>query len=299
MVMRIVLKLLKKIFSFTVKITLFFVGRELLRKKRMEARVRQLARQEAQQRMNEFLSIASHDLKTPLTSIKGNIQLMVRRLKYNVGLQAAGNVPSEELLQTLVEARELLERTDSQLTRLTRVVNTLLESARSTASTMDLLLEVGELDAALREVIRERRHIPEERTIHLYVPEDKTVLVLADMGRIKQVIVHYLSNAHKFSPLEHPIEVRLQENGRTASVFVRDKGLGLPAEEYERVWEQFYRVPGIEVHNGTEVGLGLGLHISRKIIEHHRGQVGVYSTPGEGSTFWFTLPLARKDMQVL
>ena len=297
--MKIALKLLKKLFSFVLKVTIFFVGRELLRKKRMEAQVRQLARQEAQQRMNEFLSIASHDLKTPLTSIKGTIQLMVRRLKYKTGAQVAGNVPAEELMQTLVEARDLLERTDSQLTRLTRVVNTLLESARSTANTMDLLLEVGELDVALREAIQERRHIPEERTIHLQVPDDKAVLVLADMSRVKQVMVHYLSNAHKFSPLEHPIEVRLQENGRTASVFVRDKGPGVPVEEYEHIWEQFYRVPNIEIHNGTQVGLGLGLHISRKIIEHHRGQVGVYSTPGDGSTFWFTLPIASKDMSVM
>lgn len=294
--MNIALKITKKLFSFSFKLAVLLVGKELLRQKRMEARVRKLARQEAQAHMNEFLSIASHDLKTPLTSIKGNIQLMVRRLKYNVGLGTMGNMQSEELVQMLVETRELLERTDSQLTRLTRVVNTLLESARSTVSTMDLLLEVGELDIALREVIQERRHIPETRTIHLHIPEDKTVLVLADMSRIKQVIVHYLSNAHKYSHIKHPIEVRLQENGRTASVFVRDKGPGVPVEEYDRIWDQFYRIPGIEVHNGTEVGLGLGLHISRRIIEQHRGQVGVYSTPGDGSTFWFTLPLARKEM---
>lgn len=297
--MKILPKMIKKMVSFFLKIAILLVGRELLRRKRMEAQVRHLARQEAQSRMNEFLSIASHDLKTPLTSIKGNIQLMTRRLRYNIGLGATGSVQSEELVQTLVEARDLLERTDSQLTRLTRIVNTLLESARSTACMVDLLLEVGELDEVLRETIQERKHIPEARTIHLSVPEGKSVLVLADMSRIKQVIVHYLSNAHKYSPLEQPIEVRLQENGRTASVFVRDKGPGVPVEEYEHIWDQFYRVPGIAVRNGTEVGLGLGLHISRKIIEQHRGQVGVYSTPDDGSTFWFTLPLAKREMQLL
>jgi signal transduction histidine kinase len=72
---------------------------------------------------------------------------------------------------------------------------------------------------------------------------------------------------------------------------VRDHGPGLAPEEQERIWERFYRVEGIEVQSGTGVGLGLGLHISRIIIELHHGQVGVQSVPGQGSTFWFTLPL--------
>lgn len=273
----------------------------MLRRRRAEARARQQAQREAQQRMNEFLSLASHDLKTPLTSVKGNIQLMVRRLKRLMGTnnQNIAHSSAEELVQTLVDARELLERTDQQLTRLTRLVNTLLESARSTTSTHTMLLEACELEALLQEVLREKQHIPETRTVLMTLADAKTTVVMADSYRIKQVIHHYLSNAHKFSALEVPIEVHLQEDGHVAYVSVRDKGPGIPKTEHTRIWEQFYRVPGIKVYNGTEVGLGLGLHICRTIIEQHRGKVGLYSTPGSGSTFWFSLPLLQKDVQGL
>lgn len=80
-----------------------------------------------------------------------------------------------------------------------------------------------------------------------------------------------------------------------AQVSVRDKGPGLPLAERERVWERFYRVPGVEVQSGSGVGLGVGLHLCQTLIECHDGQVGVQSRPGEGSTFWFTLPLAEQD----
>lgn len=288
------LKMLKKGFSFILKIMLVLIGREILQRQQAEAKTRLLAQLEAQQRMNEFLSIASHDLKTPLTSIKGNIQLMVRRMKKSLN----DTNGSKEMAQILLEARELLERTDQQLTRLTRIINTLLESARSKTNTLDLLLELCELDGLLHEVVQEQRHIPQTRVLNLNIPSGDPVLVMADTQRIKQVVHHYLSNAHKYSKIEHPIEIRLQSEGRAARVFVSDKGLGIPTHEQARIWEQFYRVPDIEVQNGTEIGLGLGLHICRKIIEQHRGQVGVYSTQGGGATFWFTLPLASQDLQM-
>jgi len=84
--------------------------------------------------------------------------------------------------------------------------------------------------------------------------------------------------------------VRVEEN--QARVSVRDEGPGLSLEEQERIWDQFHRVPGVEVQSGSSVGLGLGLHICRTIIERHHGRVGVQSAPGKGATFWFVLPLA-------
>jgi signal transduction histidine kinase len=172
-------------------------------------------------------------------------------------------------------------------------VNTFLECARIRANTMDLLLEVCELDTLIREVVQDRRAIPAPRMLLLEVPE-KTIFVMADTHRIKQVVSHYLSNAHKYSELSRPIKIALCEEGQVVRVLVSDEGPGIPRKEQKRIWERFYRVSCIQVRNGTEVGLGLGLHVSKMVIEQLHGQVGVQSTPSVGSVFWFTLPLVRE-----
>jgi signal transduction histidine kinase len=109
-------------------------------------------------------------------------------------------------------------------------------------------------------------------------------------------VANYLTNALKYSPPDRPVEVRVAAHGGRARVIVCDRGLGIPAAERARVWEVFHRAPGVAVQGGTKGGtkgsLGLGLHISKAIITEHGGRVGVKSTLGEGSTFWFTLPLA-------
>jgi len=87
----------------------------------------------------------------------------------------------------------------------------------------------------------------------------------------------------------------LQVEGNRARLSVHDVGPGIPLKEQNKIWERYYRVPTIDVQNGSEIGLGLGLHISRTIIEQHHGHIGVQSTPGSGSTFWFTLPLSAQD----
>ena len=277
-----------------IKVILFIIVRDIVAQKETEIRAQEMAKREAQRRMNEFLSIASHELKTPLTSIKGNIQLMGRKLKPKLDTSTThSSNDSSDTNHLLSEARELLERTDKQITQLSRLVNTLLESSRITANTIDLLLEVCELDTLVREVVQDVRYIPKPRTIHIEIPLDESVLVMADANRIKQVVIHLLSNAHKYSPLEERIEVLLQTEGEMVRVSVHDAGPGIPAHEQDKIWERYYRVPTTEVLNGSEIGLGLGLHISRTIIEQHHGHIGVLSRLGSGSTFWFTLPLSN------
>ncbi len=290
------LRFLLRIFSIAMKMIALLISREVLRYKQAEARTKDLAQREAQRRMNEFVSIASHELKTPLTSIKGNIQLMGRRLKTGIDPNTAA---SNETRRLLAEAHELLKHTDQQLSRLTHLVNSLLETSRIGANTMELLFEICELDKILHEVIQDTRYVPETRTVHIKVPENKSVIVMADANRIKQVIIHYLSNAHKYSAIDHPIIIYLHEEGQMAHISVQDEGPGIPASEQRHIWERFYRVPGIEVLNSSEVGLGLGLHISQTIVEQHHGRVGVQSIPGRGATFWFTLPLLRESLQRL
>lgn len=295
------------------KAVLFIIAREIRLRKQAEAQTDELAQREAQRRMNEFLNIASHELKTPLTSIKGNLQLMGRRLKSGIEeqtLSSMSHIESNEINTSsaamavshnvqdtnhlLVETRELLERTDKQVSHLTRLVNALLESSRLANNEMKLRLEPCEMNRLLSEVVQDVHYIHTKRDIHIE-PLEEELVVLADSQRVKQVVVHLLSNAHKFSPLEEKIDVVLQREDEKVRISVHDSGPGIHPDEHNKVWERFYRVPGIEVQNGSEVGLGLGLYISRAIIEQHNGTIGLKSTPGAGSTFWFVLPLAEKD----
>ncbi len=153
----------------------------------------------------------------------------------------------------------------------------------------------------VREVVEEVRQVYPEHQVLLMFPEDLRVPVLADALRLGQVVTNYLTNALKYSAADRAVTVDLtvdlaaDDHGHEARVAVRDAGPGIPAKEQERIWERYQRVQGIEVQSGTGVGLGLGLPISRAIIEQHQGQVGVQSAPGQGSTFWFSLPLAPPE----
>jgi signal transduction histidine kinase len=283
---------MKRGFAIITQLLILLIGYKIAMRKREERHIKSLAQREAHHRMNEFLGIASHELKTPLTSIKGNVQLMERRLKKNLGEE---NALPTETNSTLRETRELLERTNQQIIRLSHLVNTLLECARVQTNTLDLLFEVCELDTVIREALEHSHFVPATRTLLVKLPE-QTVLVMADPVRIKQVVTQYLSNAHKYSGLSQPIAITLRAEGSLARVEVSDKGPGIPFKEQKRIWERFYRIPGTRVQNGTEIGLGLGLHISKMIVEQHHGHVGVYSAPDAGSIFWFTLPLMREEL---
>ncbi len=106
---------------------------------------------------------------------------------------------------------------------------------------------------------------------------------------------NYLSNALKYSEADKEVLVSVEQINTQVRVSVRDEGPGLTPAQQQRIWERFYRAPGIEVKSGSGVGLGLGLHISQMIIERLGGQVGIQSEPGKGSTFWFTLPIAEQE----
>ena len=115
--------------------------------------------------------------------------------------------------------------------------------------------------------------------------------VIVDAGRVGQVLTNYLINAFKYAPVDQAVSVRLEVVESSARVSVRDQGPGLTPEEQQHVWEHFYQTEP-SMYRGTGGGLGLGLAIAKAIVEQHQGQVGVESAPGQGSTFWFTLPLA-------
>ncbi len=182
--------------------------------------------------------------------------------------------------------------TGHQVARLERLVNDVLDVSRVQAGMLDLHPASTDLGTIVREAVGEQRQATPSRTLLLQLPAAQPVPVYADADRLGQVVTNYLTNALKYSPAEQPVVVGLDVAGHEVRVWVRDQGPGLPQEEQGRIWERFHRVKGIEVQSGTGVGLGLGLHICRTIIERHQGLVGVESAPGQGSTFWFTLPLA-------
>ncbi len=271
------------------KLGALLIERDRLLREREEARANELALREATRQMDTFLGMASHELKTPLTTIKLNLQLTQRRME-KVLREDSGTVEQRNKKALLV--LDQLAHTDHQVDRLDRLVNDLLDVSRIQADRLELRLEPVDLAAIVCEVVEEQRQAAPARTITLHLPVNQRVPAFVDPDRIGQVVTNYLTNALKYSAEELPIEVGLGVEGNLARIWVRDEGPGIPAAEQEHLWERFHRVPGIEVQTGSGIGLGLGLHISRTIIERHHGQVGVQSAPGVGSTFWCTLPLA-------
>jgi signal transduction histidine kinase len=148
-----------------------------------------------------------------------------------------------------------------------------------------------DLAVIVQDAVAAQREAEPARGIYLEHLPDLSVPVNVDAGRIEQVVTNYLTNALKYSPVDRPVEVGIEVEAEHVRVWVRDYGEGVPLSEQERIWERFHRAQEVEVQHGTGVGLGLGLYISSMIIEHHQGQVGVQSTPGQGAIFWFTLPL--------
>jgi signal transduction histidine kinase len=238
--------------------------------------------------MESFLAMTSHELKTPLTSLKLSLQLSQRRLRRK-------QAPAGELASALADLAPHLAHTERDIERLNHLVNDLLDVSRIHQGMLKLHLEPADLAAILSEAVEEQRQMALARVIQLSLPAVPPGPVLLDAERVKQVVNNYLTNALKYSPEDRPVEVGLEVHGPQARVWMRDAGPGIPPEEQERIWRRFYRVKGIEVQSGTGVGLGVGLHICRTIIEGHHGLVGVESAPGVGSTFWFTLPLISAE----
>src|SRR5262249_23003476 len=164
-------------------------------------------------------------------------------------------------------------------------------AARVRAGKLTVHVAPCDLAMSVRDAVVAQQLAWPERIISLDVP-DAPVSVEADAHRIEQVVTNYVTNALKYSGASAPVAVSLRRTGRASRVAVRDEGPGLTSEQQLHIWERFHRVPGVKQRSGGDTGLGLGLYISRTIIELHGGQVGVESVAGHGATFWFTLPLA-------
>jgi signal transduction histidine kinase len=270
------------------KLAAQIIERDRLARDREMARANALAMAETARRMDEFLSIAAHELRTPVTNSTLTVTLAIDTLRRYAAQAEAAQDPRADTLRPILS---LLERTGSHVDRLGRLVVDLLDVSRIRAGKLELRLTSCNLAAVVREVVEEQRQMAPGRDIHLQLPglSQQPPLVLADPDRIRQVTANYLSNALKYSRGDQRISVRLHVAEPWVRVAVRDEGPGVPVAEQRHVWERFYRVPGTQVLSGTGIGLGLGLHISRTIVEQHHGRVGLRNAPGGGSVFWFAL----------
>ncbi len=235
--------------------------------------------------LEELMNVVGRELRTPLTTTRGALQQARRLLQRILDTSLPGNA-----LDLLAKLQDLLARAERQISTEMRLVGNLLDASRIEANKFELTLAWCNLIEIVRETVASQQELAAQRIFEQELPVDDLVAVIADADRIRQALTNYLTNALKFSPADQPIKIYLEVSNAQARVSVQDKGSGIPAFEQSRIWERFQQ--GQRQPGGSGGELGLGLYITRAIIQQHRGQVGIESHSGKGSTFWFTLPLA-------
>jgi heavy metal sensor kinase len=215
-----------------------------------------------------FLADVSHDLRTPLTVIKGNVNLMRRMNNLDI---------------------ESLDSIEDESNRLSRLVGDLLLQAQVDSGRLPLSFAPVELDTLLLEVFKEMRVLARGR-VKIRLPEIDQVQVSGDRDRLKQVLINLVSNAVKYTPQGGEVTLSLGKSGSNARLVVCDTGLGIPKEDLPHIFERFYRAE--KSRSRAKIGgYGLGLSIAYWIINRHGGQIEVDSTEGKGTTFCIYLPL--------
>lgn len=230
-------------------------------------------RKKADRLKDEFISIASHELKTPITSLKANVQVLHHQLMQKEDIKSA----------------EQLAKMDAQLTRMTNLIRDLLDMTKVEGGKLQLHPTYFDFNELVSEVVEETQQIT--KTHEIVKKLDRTCTVYADRERIGQVITNFVNNAIKYSPKANNIIVKTVFTKSNVTFCVHDFGIGISKRNQPRVFERFYQVDESTKESG--LGLGLGLYISSEIITSQGGKIWVESIPGEGSTFCFTL-LATK-----
>ncbi|EFH85734.1 PAS domain S-box protein [Ktedonobacter racemifer] len=231
------------------------------------------ARKELEQRKDDFISMASHELRNPLAALKMQTQLVQKRLER----------------QSLHEAATALSRVEGPVKQLERLIGELLDVSKIQAGKLEYVRETVDLDALLHEVADTMQQLSTTHIIAVRgaVPHS----LVGDKDRLGQVFINLISNAIKYSPGAETVEMDLDASPEAAIIGVHDHGLGIPREQCDKIFERFYRAAGPK--QKAIPGLGMGLYIVAEIVKRHGGTITVDSTVGEGSTFTVTLPLNR------
>jgi len=225
------------------------------------------------QKKDEFMSIASHELKTPITSMKASLQI------------------AERLTSRKVETDKIqsfIEKANKQANRLTSLVEDLLDVTKIQAGKLQFESDRISVDELIKSSVEQMQH---DALKHEIIVEGvKDIYVWGDVHRLEQVIVNFLSNAIKYSPDAETVDIHVKKEDQRLKVYITDYGIGIPEDKINFVFDRFFRV---QESSQKFSGLGLGLFISAEIIKRHDGSVGVYSEEGKGSTFWFELPVVE------
>lgn len=225
---------------------------------------------EDEQRKNDFISMVSHELKTPLTSTLAYIQISKAK--------AADN--KDEFTVSM------LERTEKQVRKMTAMINSFLNVSRLESGKIQIDRKQFDMAELIKEIEEETIATVSTHRV-VFAPATETS-VIADYDKIGQVIQNYISNATKYSAKNSTIEIHCGNVDGNVRVSVKDEGIGIREEDLPRLFERFYRVRDIETRNIS--GFGIGLYLCAEIIKRHNGKIWAESKLGEGSTFYFTLP---------
>ena len=227
------------------------------------------------QKKDEFISMASHELKTPVTSLKAYTEIMV--------MDAMINGNKEELA--------MLKKMEKQLNKLTQLIGDLLDVSRANAGELTYNFEIIDFN----ELVRETISVIQLTTKHkLEMNLTSSVKVEADKNRLGQVIINLISNAIKYSPTADRVIIRSEIVDHKVKLCVEDFGIGIPLPEQEKLFSRFTRIG-----ENTYPGLGLGLYISKEIIKRHSGTINVKSAEGKGSVFCFSIPVSQNTSKKL
>ncbi|HEX7868802.1 MAG TPA: PAS domain-containing sensor histidine kinase, partial [Chryseobacterium sp.] len=231
-------------------------------------------KKELDRRKDDFLSIASHELKTPLTTIKGLVQLLQRMMPEN---------STERYISTL-------DKISIHVDRLNELINGLLDTSKIQSGNIEIHKEPFEVDKLLKDTIE---------TISISHPRHKINLegitkatIMGDDLQVTQVINNLISNAVKYSPNSKNIDIYANKVGSYVKISIKDYGIGINNQDKAKIFNRFFRAGNIQK---KFPGLGIGLYISHEIIANHNGTLWVESEPGQGSTFSFTLPIMKTN----
>ena len=241
-----------------------------------ESRYRVLMQEaaELEKRKDDFISMASHELKTPITTIKGYTQLMKRDLEK----------------QGLTEHVASLAKVETQIDKLSKLVSDLFDVSKIHAGQLDYAEESIDIDAFVRDIVETLQQISETHTLSIHGASHQTVI--GDSARLEQVFVNLVNNAIKYSPEADTVDIHISTAEDTVIVSVQDYGIGIPREHLSKIFDRFYRAHDND-NSKAFSGLGMGLYISYEIVKRHGGDITVESAEGKGSTFSVFLPVKQ------